>query len=271
MTGSVPPQRSSLEGIRLKLERAEHHLDRLEAEVGAYNRRHPYFVPAELEAQDDGWFIARLVVREPPDPRWGVRVGEFVHNARSALDYLVWWLVESNKRKPTGDNQFPMFTAVPATDKDRAERRRALKRRLKGVPDEQRALIEALQPYTGGHVHRRPKLALTWLSVLSNTDKHRYLHPAFGALDPNAVSWSGVQSTHPITGHRSQVRDLLHHGAEVLAFRTAPEARVTMEGRIAFDVAFGHPGVTVSVLDGILEQVREIVERLKPASDAGTA
>ena len=137
---------------------------------------------------------------------------------------------------------------------------------LRGVADGHRASIEELQPYTGLHIHRNVKIALRSLAHLSNTDKHRYLHPAIGVLDPLERTLAHVESTHRILEHRVG-GGLLHDGAEVLAVRTSasPEAGVRMQGRIAHDVAFGEPWATLNALDGMHEQVRGIVESFASA------
>jgi hypothetical protein len=263
MSAEFLPSEPSLSGVFLKLDRAEHHLDRLEAEVGRYNAAKPYSVPEQLEPATDGWFVARLHITESPDAGWGLRVGEFLHNTRSALDNLVWQLVLLNQREPWDKNQFPIYTnaAKPPS-------RRRLDDMLRGVGTDERTFIEELQPYLGEHLHRRTRVALKWLVTLSNTDKHRYLHPAVGVLDPLKVSTTTVASTHPMTDNRSSTHHLLQDGAELLAIRTSPDARVVMEGEVAFDVAFGHPQVTVSLLDGIHEQVGRVIERFASAFPA---
>jgi hypothetical protein len=252
----------SLSGVRMKLDRAEQHLDALEAEVAPYNARGPYSV-RPLEADGD-WWVARLTVTEPPDPRWALIVGDFLHNARSALDNLVWQLVLVNGAEPSFRNQFPIFADTPASENARVKRHARIREMLAGVGADEVAFICELQPYTGPHVHRNAKTALRWLAKLSNTDKHRYLHPALGVHDPTQVSRTQVRCSRPILEHRSSADAMLQDGAELLAVRTGADAKVIMEGGVAFDVAFGEPVVTVSFLDGIHEQVSRIVDHFAP-------
>jgi hypothetical protein len=101
---------------------------------------------------------------------------------------------------------------------------------------------------------------------LSNTDKHRYMTPAYGVIDPQNPAHVRIRSSHPLTGHR-QSSGFLYDGAEIVAIRTAPEARVIVEGNLTLDVAFGESGVTVSLLDGVHQQVARVVERFAPAFD----
>ena len=40
--------------------------------------------------------------------RWGVLVGELIHNLRSALDYLIGEFVREGGREPDSGNAFPI-------------------------------------------------------------------------------------------------------------------------------------------------------------------
>ena len=84
---SVPqysPFQPSLVGPRLKLDRAAQHLRELDPEIRAYVGRGPYVIPDDPEL-DGEWAVVRFgPIREHPDPRWGVRVGEFFHEGLKA-------------------------------------------------------------------------------------------------------------------------------------------------------------------------------------------
>jgi hypothetical protein len=249
----------SLVNVRRKLDRAEQHLDRLEAAVAPYNNGDFHSV-SDLKREGE-WLVCRLAVAKAPDPEWGLWVGEFLHNTRSALDNLVWQLVLANDETPWCKNQFPIFTkpwGVP--------NKKRIGEMLRGVGADERAFIEELQPNRGGHIHRVTKRALAVLANLSNIDKHRYLNPAFGVIDPQEPTHVKVRSSHPVDEIRPSA-GFLYDGAEVIAVRTAPEARVVVEGKLTIEVAFGEPGVTVSLLDGIHQQVVHVVERLASAFD----
>lgn len=260
MEKAYSPEQPSLVGVRRKLDRAEEKLDVLGEEVGTYNEGDFHSVPDDAEQQGE-WFVMRIRIEKPPEPHWGLLVSEFLHLTRSALDNLVWQLVLVNSKTPWCRNQFPIYTKP-----DKPPSAKRLGEMFRGVDDAHRAFIEELQPYTGWHIHMRPKRALYWLAGLSNTDKHRYLHPSVAVLDPDKVMQVVVQCSHPILDHRS-TPGLLYDGAEVFALRTSPEADVQMEGEVPFDVAFGHPQVTTSLLDGIHQEVVRIVERFASEFD----
>src|SRR5439155_21053237 len=82
------------------------------SEIAAYKTREPYAVIGEyqLDRPDGQHYVFRVRIFEEPDPRWGLIAGDFVHNIRSALDYLAWQLVILNGKRPNSAVQFPIFT-----------------------------------------------------------------------------------------------------------------------------------------------------------------
>lgn len=101
---------------------------------------------------------------------WGVILGDFLHNVRSALDHLVWQLVLlSEQQAPGVQHQFPIALSERAYLASRGMRERM----LAGVADEHRAVIDQVQPFRLGDEAKTHSLA--YLSRLSNTDKHRIL------------------------------------------------------------------------------------------------
>jgi len=118
----------------------------------------------------------------PLNPGWGLVIGDCVHNARSALDYLMVRLVAIKtgvEPRDVEDCSFPIYAdpgrykgAIAALQKDNLL--------LPGY----RARIEQLQPFNAwdpsiwGAVGTPALLpeTLNRLSVLDNVDKHRVLH-----------------------------------------------------------------------------------------------
>ena len=105
-------------------------------------------------------------------------MGEFFQNLRSSLDYLVWELVIAAKNTPGKHNMFPVCS-TPDAFQDAVGKQR----RLLGVPDIAKAVIECLQPYNCGDFSK----ALLWIiDDLCNTNKHRrvLLTKMHGGLAP---------------------------------------------------------------------------------------
>lgn len=268
-TSQYRPDEPSLLGPRLKLERAEQQLDELEPEIRAYSQREPHRLSEEPEI-DGEWMVFRYVeVREYPDPRWGVRVGEFFHDLRSALDNLVWQLVLANDKRPGFHNQFPIFTRP---EKPSSPSR--LDAMLRGVAPDHAETIKRLQPYLGFEDDRDLKIALGGVAEMNNIDKHRALHPA------TTFSEEGEGSTpEHIGGPLPESIEVEHTmgpvrpGAEAFRWRVlggTTETRVAIEGRIPFDIAFGHPRTTLAHLDWIREQIARFVEMFASAFPDGS-
>jgi hypothetical protein len=197
-------------------------------------------------------------IRKQPDPRWGVRIGEFLHDLRSALDNLIWQLVLLNGKEPWDRNQFPIYS-------DHAPSVERMNERLRGVRADHRAQIEDLQPYRGPHVHRQIKAALVWLALLSNIDKHRFVHPLLTVLREGDASAEVLDATPGAEAEVVWTAGALSDGDELMRWRVSkPDAKVTMGGGISFPIAFGDPRVDLSLLDAVQERVRQIIERFAP-------
>jgi hypothetical protein len=157
-------------GVMLKLERAEEHLDTLDARIGEYLVGKPYTSIREYDPQHDTRPAGIRITKQPPTSL-ALVIGDYLHNLRSGLDHLAWQLVIASGGQPSTRTEFPIY-------KDSA----VYQRGTGGVviypflaPDVG-TFIESLQPY-----HRGEDAVLhpLWvLHELSNIDKHRTLHIA---------------------------------------------------------------------------------------------
>jgi hypothetical protein len=96
-----------LTGILAKLDRADEHLESIETEVARFLYGKPYEVVGELNEEDRAWYFILRVHREPP-VRLATLIGDTAHNLRSALDHLVWQLVEISGGTAGTTNAFPI-------------------------------------------------------------------------------------------------------------------------------------------------------------------
>ena len=48
-------------------------------------------------------------IPQPEEPRFGIIVGDIMHNLRSALDYIVTALVNQSRTRLTTSHQFPIY------------------------------------------------------------------------------------------------------------------------------------------------------------------
>lgn len=122
--------RPSLEGVDLKLNRAQEHLYALSASVAEFLRDpESYSTVAEFDEQRRP--VLRVGDARQPPPEWGVQIGECIYNFHSGLDYLAFQLAVANTRgrlpkKIADSSAFPIFNSGP---KFRARNRKGSRRR----------------------------------------------------------------------------------------------------------------------------------------------
>src|SRR5664279_2384307 len=95
----------SLDPVRLKLVRAEQHLEAILELLSGFRYGDCEIVPEE----DPETNLGLLRVRLPTPPQMlVVIIGDLLFNVRCALDYLIWQLVLANGETPTRSNSFPI-------------------------------------------------------------------------------------------------------------------------------------------------------------------
>jgi len=157
-----------LDGVRLKYQRAQHHLNTLQAEFDAFGRdAYSFQHVVEREGREHVYRVNR--VRHSP-PEWGPIIGDCLHNAASALDQLAYQLAILRTGKLPSrlarDVHFPIY---PSSREFWVNLQK-----LEGIGPDLLAPIERLQPYHG--IHGPDYHWLMILKRLSNSDKHRMLH-----------------------------------------------------------------------------------------------
>ena len=179
--------------VELRLERANLHLSELERLVNLYTAGRPYAVSHSIE----GEFVEhvyKLQFTGRPDEHISVVVGDFLHNLRSALNYLMVGLVPSARKRKT---QYPLFDKDPFVRESGSRKyveRNAAGRRVwheytDGVRPEVLAIVKEFQPYSFGDRPGHVNL-LSCLNSLSNADKHRQLSVIpMGLEDPERTIW----------------------------------------------------------------------------------
>jgi hypothetical protein len=245
---------SSAVEVRMKFERARHHIAQLEAEILDYFSR----VPFESYGEDDlgtGDLVYRVRVHRAPPAHLSLPLGDAIHSARSALDYLARQLVIAGGGTPG------VRTAFPIAD-DIAKFTRICRDSLQGAPPSAVTAVENLQPYRGGDDR-------FWrLHKLDVEDKHHLLIPVGAAHHSVNVSFG-------LPGMRSLVLGLLpadrmyplESGAEIYRVKKAMRDTVPVGGGQAesfgFDVAFGEG--TVVNGDPIFPTIIDLVDGIETA------
>lgn len=190
----ILPESNSLVRLRgpfAKLQRADELIQDFQTEINRFfNEERPFDLSIDDHPEDSSQCIVKLTPRfEFPALKWGVRVGEIVHNLRSALDHLVWTLTILNgntppnpipKRSPWRQVTFPIYLepypasqegiAIPWTSEWPTQ--------LWGIDERFRGALQIVQPFMEGP---RAEMQVLWiLNELWNIDKHR----AVNIVDP---------------------------------------------------------------------------------------
>lgn len=156
------------DSARLKVVRAYGHMKALNREIDAALRSQPNGVIGEIEAKS-GDKVYRADMKWQPPREWGLLLGDFVHNIRSALDHMVWDLVVLNpdSADPDTKTEFPIYR-----DPTQYVLPHEAPRKLRGILPKALDLIEEAQPYHGANASRHPLWMLRQLDI---ADKHRTL------------------------------------------------------------------------------------------------
>lgn len=264
-------------GIWAKLDRAKTHRDALHDEVGVAFETESNRIVLSVEYDDEsGYHIFRAdTVPEDLLRRWGVIVGDAIHNLRGALDHLVWQLSlhkrEGRKPRNPGTVKFPICK-VPDPELGRPEDFRGGKKEaLWDVLPRHRAIIEDSQPYKRWHgltVH-----PLVRLNAFSNTDKHQVVNPVLGLTETFVVYdavFNEVGGEIVVTTFQTESGPI-ERDAEVTRVLVRPpslQRNVKVAGDLTPLVCFPDlPGQAIDLtdaLDQIAVSVTNIVRKFEP-------
>lgn len=180
----MPPD--VMAGVRLKLQRAFHHIEQLVLEADKWLNSNHNSTWIEAEKDNPPYFLLKARADKVPIDPFSLLLGDCLYNLRSGLDHLVYALaVAAVYPSPLPDDvakasQFPIIGdedgngtsgCGPQLFKKAASRIQMLK-------PEAQAAIKRLQPFQlVGKFRFHP---LWRLNELSNIDKHRFLHAACG-------------------------------------------------------------------------------------------
>lgn len=152
-----------LDGAFLKLRRAQNHLDALQGSIQRWKDSKPYKIAWEMVSEGETLYYLMKVKEQVPVPmEFSLIIGDICNNLRSVLDYILWqlWLCV--------DPSFARNVTFPICDAP-ADFKANVGRHNNGLPKNQIALIEGVQPYKTGNK------ALAVLRDLNNRDKHRMI------------------------------------------------------------------------------------------------
>jgi hypothetical protein len=163
----------------MKIARAREHLDVLRAEIddalAAFLKTEGKLkvTVTRLGPKGRNDDLPVHLVLPLPTLRWGVIVGDVVHNLRSALDNAVEELTVTHHGGPLPATAFPVFRSRRRFHETTPGGDPALRSglyKIRGVAPASAKLVEAEQPF---HARDPERTALWQLNALWNLDKHR--------------------------------------------------------------------------------------------------
>jgi hypothetical protein len=119
------------------------HADTLKRAIDLWLAAHPYGVYGEYQPGPPEQYVFKVRFLDPIPPTWAITLGDFAHNARSALDHLAYIVVLANNAGQDEWTQFPIVLS-PWEWEVQAERM------IGNASDRHKEIIESFQPY-----HRR--------------------------------------------------------------------------------------------------------------------
>jgi hypothetical protein len=245
---------TGIRSAKVKLARAAKHIRALKRSIAKYSASKPHKIVAKTKTKK------KLHIPRRPPQEISVLVGEAVYQMRSALDHLVFELIQRNPKvasiKPDWWEhcEFPLRTRAPKNGK--AATKKDFSNVLPGIADVPFAFIEKVQPY------QPPGTAITtamrFLAHLSNIDKHR----RFNLVRPRVQQFHSFVWPGGFIGKGTQALD---HGAELESFAEWPkeERPMNVKRRYRAFVAFNETdylgeatGLPIDfLLETILEQI----------------
>jgi len=283
-----------LDGARLKVVRAQKHLQLLKHEILSYRSTNPHEFPTEQEG--DVRIARPAVIKagcEPPEELSCI-IGEGVSPLRSSLDYISWELASRyHKPRPVvGKNKDISFPILDSPTGDGANRFAKMAKKW-SFPAAAVSLIQSVQPHHAGYE------PLRLLSLLTNTDKHclplltvAYVNtasmevtvqgPPLGACIMEPPGSKIIVTGSNVAGmslRRLTLEDLKDPffnlpipGVSGLAARDAPgpgspeqqPRSVKVDGQVTIFVALKDSPVPFVPVDGTVEQLVECVMNIIP-------
>jgi len=241
--------------------------------LSEYREANPYGLRIDTES-DPPWRIGRIEVPDAPLTEWGVIVGDFAHNLRSALDHLVYQLAILNDWNPEKmGTQFPIFTTEGDYLRNgyRGRSKGELSNRdsqLWGVSDAHKTIIDGLQPFKADKPKANP---LAVLNRISNRDKHRLISVSHGAMQNRSVTATPADPATEVEIIPADLSGVLEDGAELFRYIVRPDPDAEVELGFSAEHWFGfagEPGVIPPLgppeLAALMADIADIVVKFEP-------
>jgi hypothetical protein len=253
--------RGTLSGVEQKLERANHHVQELNAELQAFFATNPYVGRSKRDPKTRQVIYYMVSVRETP-PVISALAGEILQSLRSALDHLAYQLVLVGTGKP-GPFPYVYYPIFESAEKYEAGKLG----QIKGMRKKAIEAIDATKPYKGGND------ALWKIDRLNKIDKHRLLiavGSVFTSFDvahymSRQIGEPGLSSGPSVFIGVTEPRPVPLKAGDIV-FTDRPDAEPDEQQQFRFAVAFSEPGIAEgeTVIE-TLKQMTDLVGGLLPS------
>jgi hypothetical protein len=258
--------------VRLKIERADKHIDDLKTAVRSFFDSTPYKISHKRDP-DTRRLIYYIESAQPVPDIIALIVGDALHCLRDALDHLAQQLYLVG----TGDTKGYRDGTSFLISKKAKDFKSTLPGKVQGMRRDAVDAIRALEPYDEGEGGKGKGADLYTLHRLNNIDKHRLIltvGSAFGSMDIGPLMATQMAKAF---GKAPSVPSLflkpadnlfpLEHGKEL--FIDAPDAEPNDKVTFQFDVAIHEPGLIEGrpVRETVItfrDRVSDIVNDFKP-------
>ena len=126
-----------------RIDRADDHRRSLSEIWNAHLDAHPYHF--DLLHEGDGVHILRVWEEYPVPAEFAIRLGEWLYNIRSCLDYIIWataaYVTGTVPPPAEATTQYPVYESKAAWDRNL--------HRLKHLADHHRRMLWTMQPFNG--------------------------------------------------------------------------------------------------------------------------
>jgi len=189
-----------------RIARADDHRRRLSEVWNTYIDSHPY--DFALDHEGGGVHILRVWENHPVPADFAVRLGEWLYNVRSCLDYIIWataaYVAGTTPPPDEAAMQYPIYETREGWERNRY--------RLKHLADHHRQMLWTMQPFNSDPDSNY----LGALNSLARIDRHRRLTNGtayLASLEPVVQVPSGTSVTFQwgqrvLTGGRADVARL---------------------------------------------------------------
>ena len=231
----------AFEGVWLKWGWAVVESNRLQLDINAFmdDLKGKQFgrVRADYQPKHHRFAVILDAVNAEFPKRWGLRVGNIVHNYRSCLDHLAWALVERGRTPPdklTESQRRGVYFPIALTRDEFNTSIRGKRSKLPGVLRADIAIVRRHQPYKRGK-RKANWHALTILDRLSRLDKHRTIQPVAGYPATGLIEVTHASDCIPTRQAKNRPINKLEVGAEfawIYVRKTGPDPRIGVQAHI---------------------------------------